>query len=91
MDFASQINFEGGIFPWETQLDMIIDDSIGTNLCGPISYQIQPVSYTESNSQPLVIQNDTILKLQPSSEFAAGYYTLILVGTLVQYPNIRAT
>ena len=49
MDFAAQINFEGGVFPWTTQLDMVTDDSVGTNLCGPISYQIVPVSYTESS------------------------------------------
>ena len=90
MDFAAQINFEGGVFPWTTQLDMVTDDSIGTNLCGPISYQIVPVSYTESSYQPLVVQNETILKLQPSTEFAAGFYYLKLIGSLVQYPSIVA-
>ena len=91
LNFATQIALEGGNFPWTTQLDIVTPDSVGVDLCGPIVYQIQALSYEESLIQPLITQSEQTITLQPSQEFSTGTYQLALVGTLVQYPEISAT
>lgn len=52
MNFADRIVFEGGDFPWVTGLDV----SSGVNeICGPIIYSIQAVSYVENFANPLIV------------------------------------
>ena len=67
IDFVDRILFEGGSFPWTTQLDLDAPDSLGTELCGTIQYIIEPVSYIESDANPLVTVDGTTLTLGPYS------------------------
>ena len=65
------------------------DDSVGVDLCGVITYTIEPVSYTENKVTPLVSVQGTTITLHPTAVFAKGIYTLKIVGKLPNYPSIK--
>lgn len=86
LNFADRIVFEGGNFPWVTGLDIT---NGATEICGPIIYSIQAVSYVENFAQPLIIQDGYVLTLQPSNAFLPGRYELSLTGQIQGYDISR--
>ena len=60
-------------------------------MCGQIDYSIEAVDYEENPVTPLVVMDGPILIMAPSPAFSPGTYTLDLVGTLRDYPQISGS
>ena len=85
LNFSDQIKLEFGNYPWITQVDV---NQRGEFMCGDINYSLKAISYTENPIEPLVVLIGDQIFLQPTESFAPGSYTVELVGTLADYPDI---
>ena len=60
----------------------------GFEKCGKVVYTIEPLSYIDDPSAPLVVEEDGLIKLQPTFTFSPGLFELKFVGTLERYPEV---
>lgn len=83
LNYGLQINIEGGQFGWPTIVDLAYS---GSQLCGNIIYTIEPLSYIDDDENPLVVEEEGLIKLRPTENYLPGLYELIFTGTLEKYP-----